>query len=233
LGDLIQSFVSGQDKIDLTGFDGNAVTNGVQQLTWIGTDAFSALGQMRLNGNTLQFNTTGNNNSDFVINLDTSNIVASDFIGILNGSGGVVNGTNAANNLTGTSGADTMNGLNGNDTLTGGLGADTLTGGAGADRFRYTAVDQILGDIIADFKAGGNDRIDLATIDANGAGRGNTAFSFIGTNAFSNNATGQLRYAQFGGDTYIEGSTDADTAAEFTLILSNYNGAVVAGDFFL
>lgn len=234
LGDVIQDFLSGTDKIDLTGFDGNAATNGVQQLTWIGTGAFNALGQVRINGTTLEFNTTGNNNSDFVINLNTSNILATDILGVANGAGGAINGTAASNNLTGTVAADTINGLAGNDTLTGGLGADTLTGGAGADRFRYTTVAEILGDIITDFKAGGADRIDLATIDANGAGAGNTAFSFIGGNAFSNvNASGQLRAFVSNGDTFIQGSTNADTAAEFEIRLTGYTGPVVAGDFFL
>lgn len=231
LADVIQDFASGTDKIDLTGFDGNTGTAGVQELTWIGTDAFTAVGQVRISGNTLQFNTGGNNNADFVINMNTSNVVASDITGVVNGAGGVINGNGAANNLTGTGGSDTMNGLGSNDTLTGGLGADTLTGGAGADRFRYTTVNEVLGDIITDFKAGGADRIDFATIDANGAGAGNTAFSFIGTNTFS--AAGQLRYAQLGGNTYIEGSTNADTVAEFTLVLQGYNGPIVAGDFFL
>ena len=169
-----------------------------------------------------------------MINLNTSNIVASDIIGVVSGVGGVINGTAAANNLVGTLGNDTINGLGGNDTITGDLGADTLTGGTGADRFRYTTIEEVLGDIITDFRAGGAlDRIDLTAIDANGAGVGNTAFSFIRTAAFSNNATGQLRYAQMGGNTYIEGSTDADTAAEFTLVLTNYSGPLVAGDFFL
>ena len=234
LGDLIQGFTTGQDKINLTGFDGNSTTNGVQQLSWIGTAAFTALGQMRLNGNTLEFNTTGNNNSDFVINFDANpNIVATDLIGVVNGVGSVITGTGTANALTGTVGSDTIDGAGGNDTITGGLGADSLIGGAGADRFRYTTVEEALGDIIADFKAGGADRIELTTIDANGAGAGNGTFSFIGTAAFSANATGQLRYAQMGGVTYIEGSTNADATAEFTLVLNNYTAPLVAGDFFL
>lgn len=237
LGDVIQDFVSGTDKIDLTGFDGNTGTNGVQQLTWIGTAAFTAVGQMRLNGSTLEFNTAGNNNSDFAITLNTSNIVASDILGVVNGAGagtgGTMIGTAAAEGMTGTIGGDTIMGMNGNDTLTGGLGADTMTGGGGADRFRYTSVAETLGDIITDFTRN-TDRIDLATIDANGAGAGNTAFSFIGAAAFSTtNASGQLRAFVSNGDTFIQGSTNADNVAEFEIRLTNYNRDMVAGDFFL
>lgn len=240
--DVIQAFVSTQDKIDLRGFDGSSNTNGVQQLTWIGTGAFTAEGQMRLNTTTLnlEFNTNGTTGADFFIGLGTTNIVANDIQGVINAAPTVFPGAdNTANNLTGTTNADTINALGGDDTITGGNGADTLTGGTGVDRFRYTAEIQVLGDIITDFKAGGElDRIDLSGIDANGPGstnatRGNGTFSFIGTSSFSANATGQLRYAQMGGNTYIEGSTDADTVAEFTLVLQGYSGAVAAGDFFL
>ncbi len=75
-------------------------------------------------------------------------------------------------------------------------------------------------DVITDFDGQGNavllgDRIDLADIDANGVLAGNQAFSYIGSAAFT--AAGQLRYV--GG--LLQGSSDADAAAEFEILLVN------------
>ncbi|MBD2840320.1 calcium-binding protein [Pseudomonas sp. JM0905a] len=128
-------------------------------------------------------------------------------------------GNALANTLTGGAGNDNLNGGAGNDMLIGGTGTDTLFGGTGADRFDFNAIGEtglgVLRDVIADFKAAEGDKIDLSTLDANGQTALNDAFSFIGANAFSVNATGQLRFA----NGVILGSTDADSAAEFEIAL--------------
>jgi hypothetical protein len=56
--------------------------------------------------------------------------------------------------------------------------------------------------------------IDVSTIDANDLLAGNQAFTFIGGAAFT--AAGQLRYS--GG--VLQGSTNADTSAEFEIQLT-------------
>jgi Ca2+-binding RTX toxin-like protein len=128
-------------------------------------------------------------------------------------------GNTAANTLIGGAGNDVLNGGAGNDLLIGGVGVDQLTGGVGADRFDFDALSEMglgtLRDVIGDFKTAEGDKIDLSTLDANVATAVNDAFSFIGANAFSANATGQVRFA--GG--VLFGSTDADTAAEFEISL--------------
>ncbi|MDB5870973.1 MAG: hypothetical protein JWQ07_415, partial [Ramlibacter sp.] len=104
--------------------------------------------------------------------------------------------------------------------LTGGLGADTLTGGIGPDRFVYrTEADSGIApgtwDVITDFNSAQRDKIDLQAMDANVLIRGNQRFTFIGDADFS--AAGQVR---FDSSTHmLYGSTDADTAPEFSIEL--------------
>ncbi|WP_223589011.1 calcium-binding protein [Pseudomonas sp. A-R-19] len=154
---------------------------------------------------------TGGSGSDTLLNFE--NLTGSNYNDKLTGNA-------LANTLTGGAGNDTLTGGAGNDLLIGGTGLDKLYGGAGADKFDFNALSEMglgaaLRDVIGDFKSSEGDKIDLSTLDANLLTAANDAFSFIGSSAFSSNATGQLRFA--GGILY--GSTDADTAAEFEIQL--------------
>jgi Ca2+-binding RTX toxin-like protein len=154
---------------------------------------------------------TGNSGTDTLLNFE--NLTGSAYHDTLTGNA-------LANTLTGGAGNDTLYGGAGNDLLIGGTGLDKLYGGAGADKFDFNLLSEMglgaaLRDVIGDFKSSEGDKIDLSTLDANLATATNDAFSFIGSSAFSGNATGQLRFA--GGILY--GSTDADTAAEFEIQL--------------
>jgi Ca2+-binding RTX toxin-like protein len=153
---------------------------------------------------------TGGSGSDTLLAFE--NLTGSNFNDSLTGN-------TAANTLIGGAGNDVLNGGAGNDLLIGGAGVDQLTGGVGADRFDFDVLSEMglgtLRDVIGDFKTAEGDKIDLSTLDANVATAVNDAFSFIGANAFSANATGQVRFA--GG--VLFGSTDADTAAEFEISL--------------
>ena len=112
----------------------------------------------------------------------------------------------------------------GNDTLIGGLGADQLTGGTGADTFVFnslaeTGVTSTTWDTITDFKSSEGDKIDLRGMEANLALAGHPTFTFIGTvSTFTGDATGQLRFDAATHTLY--GSTNADTAAEFAIVLT-------------
>ena len=135
--------------------------------------------------------------------------------------------------LNGLAGNDMLNGGAGNDTLNGGLGVDNLTGGAGADWFDFNALAELgltslTTDTITDFKTSEGDKIDLRDMDANDALAGLQHFSFIGSaSTFTGNATGQLRFDASAHILY--GSTNADTAAEFAIMLTGVNSLVSAG----
>jgi Ca2+-binding RTX toxin-like protein len=138
--------------------------------------------------------------------------------------------------LVGTDKADNLKGFTGNDSLTGRLGADKLTGGKGADIFKYTSVKDSgitakTRDTITDFKHSEKDKIDLSAIDANEKLSGDQAFKFIGNTAFSKtDATGQLNFDSKMGVLY--GSTNKDSAAEFSIQLSGVK-SLVANDLIL
>lgn len=134
----------------------------------------------------------------------------------------------------GGDGNDWLDGGAGRDLLHGGPGKDTLTGGPDADLFDFdTPSDSPAGaakrDLIRDFVRGA-DHIDVSGMDANAGRAGDQAFTFIGTKAFS--AAGQLREFVSGGHTIIQGSTDADRAAEFEIDLSGKH-TLTASDFML
>jgi Ca2+-binding RTX toxin-like protein len=136
--------------------------------------------------------------------------------------------------LDGRTGNDTLFGGSGDDTLVGNIGRDQLTGSLGADTFVFakltdTTVSQATADVITDFEHL-VDQIDLSAIDANGAGAGSPAFSFVGGAALTGAA--QVGFFTSGGDTYIRGSTDADAAAEFVIKLDGIV-ALTAADFIL
>jgi hypothetical protein len=149
---------------------------------------------------------TLSNNVENLVQLGASNA---------NGIGNALN-----NQITGNIGNNRLDGKAGNDTLIGGSGADQLYGGAGADRFVFQKVsDSIVGarDRIYDFSGAEGDKIDLSGVDAIGATSGNEAFTFIGTDPFSNTA-GELRYFK-GSHTFIYGDVNGDGAIDFTICL--------------
>ncbi len=130
-------------------------------------------------------------------------------------------GNTLGNRLYGYGGNDVMSGGDGADTLVGGAGRDSLSGGAGNDFFDFNALSEMgatstTRDIVTDFVRG-QDRIDLASLDANAATSANEAFSaaFVAASA-AFTAAGQLKFA--GGVLY--GNTDSDADAEFALQLT-------------
>jgi Ca2+-binding RTX toxin-like protein len=145
-----------------------------------------------------------------------------------------INGTSGNDELRGGDENDTLNGLaggddllggNGNDILVGGAGADGYVGGAGADRFKMNSSSEADWDWIHDFNQADGDKIDLGSIDAvankwwNPWTWDEQGFNFIHTTDFTGMA-GEVRYEHSDGVTYVQGSTDSDTDAEFTIGLT-------------
>ncbi|TSD87589.1 hypothetical protein FFK22_016515 [Mycobacterium sp. KBS0706] len=168
------------------------------------------------------------------INLATGAVSGGDAAGDTFNSIEQVLGSNQGDQLTGDAGANALWGGNGDDVITGGAGADTLKGGAGNDSFVYasTADSTVAAagrDTINDFTTG--DRIDLSAIDANGAGSGDTAFSF-GTGGFTG-AAGELRVVDFGtGYQGVYLDTDGDKNPDsIIVVLSDH--ALIEADFVL
>jgi Ca2+-binding RTX toxin-like protein len=136
--------------------------------------------------------------------------------------------------ITGGRRDDDLSGFNGNDVLTGAGGADWLTGGKGADKFVFRSVAESRGynnDYITDLSRAQRDKIDLSKIDAKTGVAGNQAFKFIGTAEFSG-SKGELRYDEFGGDSYIEADVNGDAVPDFELTLANV-GTVTQSYFIL
>ena len=141
-----------------------------------------------------------------------------------------ISGNNGVNVLSGGGGNDSLSGLDGNDILEGGTGKDNMSGGAGIDTFRFTsALQSTVGtaDELLDFVSG-TDKIDLVLIDARSGTPGDDAFTYIGTNAFSNTA-GELRAQAFGSTIHIFGDVNGDSVADFEIIANTTT--IAAGDF--
>jgi serralysin len=147
------------------------------------------------------------------------------------GTGGIAgSGNDLANTIVGNKGANTITGLGGADVLKGGGGVDWLQGGAGRDRLygeagadsfvfadgEFSGTTSSTCDQILDFSRANGDRIHLSLVDANAANgaAGNDAFKFIGTTGF-HRTPGELRYQQISGNTYVQGDTNGDGAADF------------------
>ena len=128
--------------------------------------------------------------------------------------------------------ADDVFGGAGGDRIEGRGGADTLRGGLGADIFVYRAV----GDYTAaargqllDFTTG--DLIDLGGMDANSVLAGVQSFQLI-ANGAAFTAAGQLRITQNGTTALIEGDSNGDGAADFTIAVTVADGhALTRNDF--
>jgi Ca2+-binding RTX toxin-like protein len=153
------------------------------------------------------------------------------------GSGGDAQGDTLINfeNLTGSDFNDILEGNSGSNVLNGGGGADTLTGGAGIDKFLFTATadsSPSAPDLITDF-VHGVDTIDFSAIDANTSSNagGDQAFSFAGQN--SNVVANSVSWYESSGNTIIQADVDANTTAEFTIVLTGVNHNLAASDFIL
>lgn len=210
---------------DLDGGDGND--------TYDASQIFSAvdinLNELRASGSEIGL--------DAVLNFE--NVFGGNAADTLSGDAGnnVIRGRNGADIINGLSGNDKLFGDAGTDRITGSTGRDVMTGGADADTFVFNAEAETgkspsTRDVITDFVSG-TDKIDLSLIDANGAGAGNGAFTFIGAGAFTNVA-GQLRFTQNASaqTTVVEGDSTGDGAADFQIQLTGLI-TPVAGDFIL
>ena len=210
---------TGVDTVDYitfnTGVNVNLLTGTTNDGT--GTDTLIAIENVR--GSLLDDEIFGNQAGNFL-----EGNVGADFISANGG----------ADTVTGGSGKDTILGGSGSDKIHGDGDADTLTGGSGADTFVYSSTsDSRIGffshDVIKDFEKG-LDKIDVSAIDANTAVSGNQAFTFIGSQNFSDE--GQISAFKSGGGTLVQFNITGDSVAEFEIFLEN-SFQLSASDFVL
>ena len=125
--------------------------------------------------------------------------------------------------LHGGLGDDYLNGGQGNDVLYGEAGTNTLVGGFGADRFVMSLAGN---DTITDFGEASGDKIDLSGIDAiAGNASPNDHFTYAAGGAFTNFA-GQLIVVATDATHYlVEGDTNGDGVADFTIHVTSPDGA--------
>ncbi len=164
--------------------------------------------------------------------------------GIADGTGNIgsnaLTGNDAVNRLIGLAGNDTLSGLAGDDILVGGSGQDAMTGGLGLDHFVFDDGDfssrtSFGADRIVDFVPG--EKIDLNLVDAVNSPSGHDKpgdqnFFFIGTNNFHNHTGQEIRYSIVGGNTFVYGSVNGDTTADFCIQIDGVH-TLTASDFIL
>ncbi|MBC7986536.1 MAG: tandem-95 repeat protein [Sphingomonadaceae bacterium] len=136
-------------------------------------------------------------------------------------------GGDGADAIKGGPGADSIDGGAGDDFIVGETGADSLAGGAGLDRFAFKSGHADATDTIVDF-ASGEDKIDVARIDADAGQPGRQAFAFTG--AADTGAVATLFVLDQGGGSWLVGAhTDGDGVVDFTLLV--IGDAPLASDF--
>ena len=170
-------------------------------------------------------------------NVDKLQLVGHAYSGTGNAAANVLIGNTGANLLDGGAGNDRLAAGNGNDILRGGLGQDSMTGGSGRDVFDFNAYQDAstaAPDVITDFRHG-EDKIDLAGIDADLRVAGNQAFSFLGRQAFSGHA-GELSVSHYGSGagatTRIFADINGDSHADMQILLFGHVN-LARGDFIL
>ena len=103
-------------------------------------------------------------------------------------------------------------------TIKAGLAINVMTGGNGEDVFVFVSAGTANGDVITDFQVG--DKIDLSGIDAMFGTNGNQSFTLADQGV---TAAGSLVIREVNGangvDTIIDGFTDDDADADFSITL--------------
>ena len=166
-------------------------------------------------------------------------------------------GDNGGNALVGWKGDDFLRSRGGVDTIFAGEGSDTLIGDTAGDTLHAGTLQddqsqtdgdadiikyfQIMDstydngmDTIFEFEhaaGGGNDRIDLSSIDANTSLGGNQMFQFVGSSGFSSFG-GSVRVTTVGGNSIVMVNNDYDATAEMVILVNGVTG-LTADDFIL
>ncbi|OYW52224.1 MAG: hypothetical protein B7Y80_20890 [Hyphomicrobium sp. 32-62-53] len=227
--DQITDFVSGVDIIDLSAIDANTSTAapGNQAFEYIGSAAFTGLGQLRYANGQLQGNVSGSNAADFTISItnNPATLQATDFLGVTTPQPTLLaqqslafdivqpqvqpeptTGTNAetTNPSAGTgvnsqiaASAPPINGTTANETLNGTAQAEVINGLGGNDTLNGNAGNDVMNG------GTGNDTL-------NGGDGNDTLDGGTGTDILNGGNGNDLLIGSAGRDT-MTGGADSDT----------------------
>lgn len=161
-----------------------------------------------------------------------------------NSSNNALYGNDGVDNLFGQAGNDELFGGSGNDVLHGGAGKDRLSGGLGVDQFCFTSETETgttaaTRDEIIDFQDG-SDLIHLIYVDPNKTNAITDPlaeqFVYIGSNVQFTGVAGQLRSYWTPTGHLIEGDTNGDGKADFSIAITSdpfHSVTLTAADFVL
>jgi Ca2+-binding RTX toxin-like protein len=132
--------------------------------------------------------------------------------------------------IIGSNAANVLKGGEGDDGLTGLRGRDVMTGGDGFDNFWFLSLKDSgttakTRDVITDFTQG-DDAISFEEIEA----RLDRVFTFIGTEKFHHNGTGEFRFSFDHGNTIVSLDANGNGKADLTILLKGIH-ALDSNDF--
>jgi S-layer protein len=235
--------VTGNAGIDLSG---NSLSTVLETFDASGVTSSGSAGAVKFTtGNLTVSSTLSGGAGNDVLNANAAQTATK--LVTLNGNGGddtltgsatlasTLNGGAGNDALNGGSGGDTLNGGEGNDTITGGGGLDSITGGAGNDTFVLGAANTSKNVYATITDAAAGDKIDFVNSGSAGSFTATkialadtaTFVDFLNAAAASTSADGNIKWFQFGGNTFLvqNNATDA-TFTDATDVLVKLNGLI-------
>lgn len=242
---IVEGAGAGTDLIRtaLGSYSLNAIAN-VENLTFIGTGAFSGTGNAAKNviiggadndildggaGNDTLSGGLGNDILVGGLGNDSEDGGAGDDVLYGHDGDDRLTGGDGSDTLYGQSGVDSLNGGNGNDYLDGGLGNDTLTGGAGADLFLLALNGSL--DTLTDFtpKLGDIIRFDRASF---GIAAGSSVAGYVTLGSAAPNAAHGYILANSNGLFWDADGSGVGAAVQFAKFQTAPTGLTLSSFYF-
>jgi serralysin len=242
--DVITDFLSSFDTMDFSAIDAIAATQALDTFSFIGTAAFTAAGQIRVysegTNTVVALNVDSNLEADAAVLIQGSVPLTATDLGLISTGPTLIRKPICAPfpfqgpKTVATVTTDPVNSPPSANVIKSKPGQDTLAGTAAADEFVFLSISDTSrflasADLITNFKPG-EDKINLAALDANATAADNNSFQFMGSAALSQ--AGMVRSYFSGTDTIIQGEIDGKAGADFLIRLAGHH-TLTASDFVL